>query len=117
AEILPAARAATATPAATGAEEIAEQVADDVLEAGAEVEARPRPRALLERSVSEAVVEASPLGIGEHLVGLGDLLEALLRGRSVVGVPVGVELEREPAVRLLDLLVARAASDAENLVV
>ena len=62
------------------------------------------------------VVELAALGVGEHLVGLGELLEALL-GRRVVRVGVRVQLAREAAEGLLDLGLARAALDAEHLVV
>src|SRR5206468_2519962 len=68
AEILPAPHAAASAARPAGAEEVAEQVADDVLEVAAEVEARAPRRALLEGGVSEAVVEAPPLRVGEHLV-------------------------------------------------
>ena len=117
AEVLAPSRPPTSAAPAAGAEEVAEQIADDVLEAGAEVEAGAGSAALLEGGVPEAVVEIPPPGIGEHLVGLGDLLEPLLGRGSIVGVAVGMELERETAVRLLDLVVVRAAGDAENLVV
>ena len=55
-------------------------------------------------------------GSDEHLVRLADLLEALLR-RGVAGVAVGVVLARELAVRLLDLVGARALRHAQRLVV
>ena len=62
-----------------------------------------------------AVVELARLRLGEHLVRLHHLAEAVVRvGR--VG-DVGVQLAREPAERLLDLRLARAAGDAEQLVV
>ena len=52
----------------------------------------------------------------EDRVGLGRLLELLLR-LLVAGVAVGVVLERELAVRGLDLAVGRGALDAQDLVV
>src|SRR5262249_31591029 len=61
--------------AASGAEEVAEEIAQDVVEAGGEVEAAG---ALLERRVPEAIVLGAALRVGEDLVGLADLLEALL---------------------------------------
>jgi hypothetical protein len=57
-------------------------------------------------------VQLALLRVGEHLVGLGDLLEALL----LLGVHVGVQLARQPAERPLDLVRGRVASDAEQLV-
>jgi hypothetical protein len=75
------------------------------------------PRHPLEGGVAEAVVQAPALGVGHHLVGLDQLLEALLRRLTVLGVLVGVQLEGELAVRLLDLVVRGGARDPENLVV
>ncbi len=62
------------------------------------------------------VVLLALLGIAEHVVGLGDLLEARLR-LLVVRVAVGVVLTRELAVGLLDLLGGRLLVDPERLVV
>src|SRR5207249_2595942 len=117
AEIVPAPHAAAAAACPAGAEEVAEQVADDVLEVAAEVEARAPRRALLEGGVSEAVVEAPPLRVGEHLVGLRDLLEALLGLVVVLGIAVGMVPEGELAVSFLDVVLARGAGHAEDLVV
>ena len=63
-----------------------------------------------------AVVLLALLGVAEHVVSLGDLLEARL-GVLVVGVGVGVVLARELAVGLLDLLRRGLLVDAERLVV
>jgi hypothetical protein len=65
--------------------------------------------------VPEAVVELAPLGVREHLVRLDDLAEALL-GVGRLG-DVGVQLAREPAKRALDVVAARVARDAEELVI
>ena len=65
--------------------------------------------------VAEAVVQVAGLALGEDLVGLCRLPEALLRLRVVVDV--GMELTREPAERGLDRLLVRAARNAEDLVV
>ena len=62
----------------------------------------PRAQAL----VAEGVVGAPPLGVREHLVGLGRLLELLL-GLGVVAVDVGVQVAGEAPKRLLDLRLAR----------
>src|SRR5262249_38743972 len=114
-EILTPSGPCSTAAAAAGAEEVAEEVPEDVLEPGAEVEAAESP-ALLEGRVAEAVVPGSPLGIGQHLVGLPDLLEALL-GLHVAGVLVGVVLVRQLAVGLLQVLVAAGAGDPQHLVV
>jgi len=65
--------------------------------------------------LSELVVDEPLLGVAEHLVGLGDLLELVL-GVGVL-VLVGVEAQRHAAVRLLDLLLVGALGDAQGLVV
>src|SRR5207249_2138123 len=83
---LPAPRPTAPAAGPARAEEVSEQVADDVLEVAADVEARASRRALREGGVPEAVVEAPPLRIGEHLVGLRDLLEALLGLVAVLGI-------------------------------
>ena len=53
-------------------------------------------------------------GVAQHVVGVGDLLEAL--GCLGARVHVGVQLAGEPTVRLLDLVGGRVACDAEHLV-
>src|SRR5262249_1850637 len=65
---------------------------------------------------AELIVLAALLGVGEHLVGLVDLLEAGL-GLLVALVHVRVVLPGELAVGGLDVRVARVLRDAENLVV
>src|SRR5207248_2023598 len=94
----------------------AEQVAEDVPEATGE-------RAGVEASAAEAgeraaaaVVLLALLGIREHIVGLRDLLEALLRS-LVARVAVRVVLARQLAVSLLDLLIGGALAYPEGLVV
>ena len=71
--------------------------------------------AALETGLAVAVVERAALRVGEDLVRLGDVAEAPLG----VGFArhVGMKLARERAEGLLDLGVARAALDAEQLVV
>src|ERR1700684_2351264 len=120
-------RTCTGTPTAGGASTRSptastKEVGEDVSHRGGiEVEvaeatkAGPPGRSTRERS-GAAVVLLALLGIAKHVVGLGDLLEALLR-LLVVGVAVGVVLTRELAVGLLDLLGARLLVDPERLVV
>src|SRR5262249_27769789 len=98
----------------------AEHAAEDVPEVElAEVErlaAVPRARAAARPGHRLAgVVAPALLRAGQPVVRVGALLEALL-GLRVVGVAVGVVLARELAVGLLDLLVARALRDPEDLV-
>src|SRR5690606_7007371 len=66
--------------------------------------------------VSEAVITLALLWIREHLVSLGCFLELLL-GLRIVWVAIGMILERHLAIGPLDLLLRRAAVDAEYLVV
>ena len=65
---------------------------------------------------AQFVVLAALVRVAEHLVGLVDLLEARLGG-LVARVDVRVDLARELAVRLLDLLLGRGLRDAERGVV
>ena len=60
--------------------------------------------------VGPQVVHLTLFGVGEDLVGLGDLLELLLRLR--VGVDVRVQLAGEPPVGLLDLIRRCVPADA-----
>ena len=92
----------------------AEEGVEDVLE-GAEV-TDVRIGGAAQAGVAVTVVDLAGLRLAQHLVGLGDLLEALLRGR-IVRVHVGVELPRQPAERLLDRLVVGVAGNAKDLVV
>src|SRR5713101_6344453 len=111
----PSARARTST---AGAEKIAKNVGEDFLEALAEVEAAESARSLrsLERGMAEAVVLGAALGLGEDLVGLVEFLESLL-GFFVAGVAIGMKLNREAPIRLLQFIFTGAAIDAENFII
>jgi hypothetical protein len=91
-----------------------EEVEDVVhaAEAGERVAAGSRCRRV---RVTAEVDHAALVRVGEHLVGDGDLLEALLGTR--VGVYVRVQLTGQPAVRALDLLGCRVTTHAEHGVV
>ena len=65
---------------------------------------------------AELVVPGLLIGIGQHLVGLVDLLELLL-GLLVAGVHVRVVLPRQLFICLFDLVLRRALADAENLII
>ena len=67
------------------------------------------------RGVAEAVVHGALLRIGEHLVRLVDLLELGLGAGFLVAVRV--ELHRQLAEGLLQLVGAGAAGHAEHIVV
>ena len=102
AQVRPAHRAAWLPPAEVPAEERLEEIADP------EVAEAPGRGA-------EHVVALSPLRVGQHLVRLGDRLEALRGVRCAVHVRV--VLPRELPVGAPDLLVRRRARDAEENVV
>lgn len=64
---------------------------------------------------AELVVATASLGVGQHLVGPGQLLELLL-GARIVGIGVGVQFPGAPTVGLLDVVVARLAAHAQQIV-
>ena len=99
---------------ARAAEAAAEERVEEVADRAEALEVR-RVAAGAQAVVAVAVVGRAALGVGEDLVGLGRLLELLL-GRGVVGVDVRVQLARERAERLLDVLLGGLALDAEHLV-
>ena len=68
-----------------------------------------------EPGMAEAVVGVAALRIREHLVRLGDLLEAF--GRIRLARDIRVELARELPEGALDLVVVGVARDAQQLVV
>ena len=82
----------TAARARASEEIVAEERGEDVREASEVGEDRLEAAALKTR-LPEPVVGRSALGIGQHLVRLGDVAEALLRVR--LGRHVGMELARE----------------------
>ena len=65
---------------------------------------------------AELVVGLALLGVGQHLVGLSGFLELLL-GSRIARVSVGVVLQRELPIRLLDLVRRGGLGDPEHLVV
>src|SRR5512139_120641 len=118
--------AGTPTASEEAAEDVTEPARAPAAEHVAQVErvapARPAragratPEAARPEQGAGLVVLPPTLVVGEHVVGLGDLLEPLL-GRSVTPVGVGVELPGELAVGLLDLVRGGVLGDAERLVV
>ena len=100
---------------AAAAEHPAEDVADVAEVEVAEVDVRAAGRAGPPVLRAEAVVLLALLRIGEHVVRALHLLEALLR-LLVARVRVRMMLAREPAVRLLDLVVGGALLHAERVV-
>jgi hypothetical protein len=103
------------SPAAAAAEGIAaEERLEDVREGAEPVAAGSEP-AGGEAVPAVPVVDRPALGIGEHLIGLGRGLELLL-GLGIVVVHVGVQLAGQRPEGLLDLALAGAAGNAEQLV-
>ena len=95
--------------ACRGAAAAPEDGREDVAEVGGEA-AAAEPRAAAEAGEHAAgVVLLALLGVRERVVGLLDLLEALL-GLRVVLVAVGVVLARQLAVGALDLVRGRLAA-------
>src|SRR5215471_159236 len=101
---------AAAHPAAPPAS-AAEEALEEILEDGAEARAAAQVG-----HCTKAIVLGALVGIGEHGVGLADLLEALL-GARVAGILVRMVLTSEGAVGLLQRGVVGVAGDAEDLVV
>ena len=105
-----------ATRGSTGAEQVGQDVADPSEPAEAAARAGPEgARIEATEDPAAGVVSLALLRVGEDVVGLLDLLEALL-GRLVTGVAVGVVLARELPVGLLDLVRRRLLVDPEDLV-
>ena len=92
----------------TQAEHIAE-VAEDIREVAIMGKVRPVKAAGPLKGAAQAfmaklVVGAPFLGIAQHLIGLGDLFEFLLRLFMVFGVPVWMIFQGHPAVGPFDLI-------------
>ena len=99
------------------AEQVAENALDHVAHGALEVEPRRRRSSCrTEGRVAETIVGRPLVRIRQHGVGLVQLLERLL-GRPVTRVLIGVELERQASVGLLQLRVIRSARHTEHLVV
>src|SRR6185436_7884379 len=89
--------------------------AEDVFEAGELGRIEPLG-ASADAGVPEAIVAGALVAVAEDRVGLGGFLEFFL-GLLVALVAIGVELQRQLAIRALDLLIGRGAGDLEDFVV
>ena len=107
--------AAPAAASPSAAEDVVAEERGEEIGEVAEVERCRLKATAAQTRVSEAVVELAPLGVGENLVGLDDLAEAMIGIRLVRHV--GVHLAGEAAERALDLLGVRGSRHAEKLVV
>ena len=72
--------------------------------------------ALGKGGVTVAIVGGAFLFVHQDVVGFAEFLEFLFRVR-VVGIFVGMKLDRELAIGALDLLAGRIALDAQDFVV
>jgi hypothetical protein len=111
--------ARTAAPA-LAAEHIAkaEQVAEDVVEIVEHggVESAIAAGSAGNSCVTEAVVARALLAIGKNRVCFAAFLEPLF-GLRIVGIAIGMVLQRELAIGALDFLVVGRPADAQNFVV
>src|SRR6185437_15775390 len=109
----------TAASATASAKDVAEpeELAEDVVEVleNAGIKAATSSRAPYAR-MPEPVIHASFFGVGQDGVSLATFLELFFRIR-IIRIAVGMELQRQLAVRALDFLLARAPLDAEHLVI
>ncbi len=116
-EIVAQVRAALAAGAAATTATHAEQVVENVVEGGGKIAAEAVARAaVLEGGVAEAIIGRALLIVLQDVIGLVDLLEAVLAGR-IARILVRVPYHGELTVRGLDLLVLRGAGDLEDFVI
>src|SRR5688572_2792468 len=104
---------APGAPPAT--EDVSEHVPEDVTECIRRTEARARPARRVESRAAVLVVSCAFLRIGQDLVGLLGLLEALL-GLLVIAIPVRMVLHGQAAVGLGDGLLGGVSGHAQHLV-
>src|SRR6185503_16244013 len=115
AALRPAAPPAAAAEHLAEAEEIAE-VAEDVFEPGERIRIESARAGAADAGVAETIVGRPLVGVGDDRVGFRGFLEGFL-GLVIAGVPIRVVLQRQLAVRTLDLLIRRVSSDSEDLVI
>jgi hypothetical protein len=101
---------------AGAAEKLPEDIPKEIFKAGGEVKVTSERASVAKGAMTELIVLSPLLQVSENLIGFRDLFEFLL-GLFVPGVAVGMVFERELAVGLLNLFFARAALDAEHLVI
>ena len=111
--------AALASGAAAAAAAHAEQIVENIGEGGGEIGAKTVRRAdaaVLERGVAEAVIGRPLVGVLEDLVGLVELLEAML-GVVVTRIAIRMPLHRLLAKGGFDVAVVCGALDRQRFVV
>ncbi len=104
-----------APAAPPAAEDVTEHVAEDVAERIGRAEARTGPARRIESRAAVLVVGRALLRVGQHLVGLLGLLEALF-GFLVVGIAVRVVLHGQAPVSLGDGFLGGVSRHAQHLV-
>ena len=77
---------------------------------------RSLPGAAAESGVAVAVVDGALVGVGEHGVGFADFLEFFFRV-GIVGIAVGMKLQRELAIGALEFQLRDGAGHAQHFVV
>ena len=86
----------------------AEEVSEDIAEIGS-VEAGSSTRAsAAQAGVAEAVVDAALFAVRQNGVGFAALFEFFF-GVGIIGIAVGMELQRQFAIGALDLLIGGGA--------
>ena len=102
--------------AGTGSSET-EQVAEHVSELGENIFGAVECRAAHAGiGRAEAVIVGPSFGVAENVVGFGGLLEFLFR-LGIVRIVVGMILERQLSVGVLDLVVRSISGDAQNFII
>src|SRR5262249_51817153 len=106
------------TPARSLVENVADskKIAEDLAEVLEPSSFESAGTPAIDTGMSEAIVKRPLLAVAEHGVGLAGFLEFLFRV-GVIGITVGVKLQRKLAISALDLLLSGAALHSQNLVV
>src|SRR5690606_36386398 len=97
----------------------AEDALENIGERRTEIAAEARPaatHALLESGMAEPIIGGALVAVLEHVIGFVDFLEALL-AFGVAGIAIGVVRHRLLAISRLQLGLACAARNAQNLVI
>ena len=105
--------AVDALSAAATTEDVAEHLVEDIPESGTTGESAA---ARVHSGVTELIVGGPLPSIGKDVVGLLRLLEPLLRS-GIVGIPIGMQLHRQAAIRVLELGVPRITGHTQYVVV
>jgi hypothetical protein len=110
--------AAATTAPATLVEHVAEDVAKGFGKAAKALGASAHAAVGVHARMAVLVVGRALVAVGEHLVGLFDLLEFLLGlACCITLIAVGVVLHRQLAIGLLDVVVRGVLGNAQDLVV